>query len=137
MIHPFLDTSVLIRLLTGDDPAKQAASSALFEKVESGAITLVAPDTVIADAVYVLSSRQLYDLPRPQIQELLSAVLRLPRFQVRNRRALLRALTIYAETNVDFGDALIAAQMNLAAAEELYSYDHDFDRLPGIRRLEP
>ena len=73
MSDPFVDTDVLIRLLTGDDPAKQAASSALFERVQSGELTLVAPDTVIADAVYVLSSRRLYNLPRLEVQELLSA----------------------------------------------------------------
>lgn len=40
----------VIRLLTEDDPDKQAAAARLFEQVEAGAITMAAPDTVIADA---------------------------------------------------------------------------------------
>lgn len=55
MALPFVDTDVLIRLLTGDDPAKQAQAADLFEQVERGELQLAAPNTVIADAVYVLS----------------------------------------------------------------------------------
>lgn len=56
MADAYVDTDVLIRLLTGDDLAKQAAAAALFERVERGELTLAAPDTVIGDAVYVLRS---------------------------------------------------------------------------------
>ena len=31
---PFVDTDVIIRLLTGDDPVKQAQAVVLFEQVE-------------------------------------------------------------------------------------------------------
>jgi len=137
MSDPFVDTDVLIRLLTGDDPVKQAAATGLFERVEAGELTLLAPDTVIADAVFVLSSRRLYNLLRPDIQQLLTTLVRLPRFRVRNRRALLRALEIYGGTNLDFGDAVIVAAMHEAGSEELFSFDRDFDRLPGISRIEP
>ena len=137
MSDPFVDTDVIIRLVTGDDPAKQAAARSLFERVESGDLTLLAPDTVIADAVYVLSSKRLYNLPRAEIQELLTTLLRLPLFKVRNRRALMRALEIYATTNVDFGDAMIAASMRQAASETIYSFDQDFDKRLGITRIQP
>jgi len=53
MTKPFIDTDVIIRFLTGDDLQKQAAATTLFEQIEQGILTVVAPDTVIADAVYV------------------------------------------------------------------------------------
>jgi predicted nucleic acid-binding protein len=56
MTEPFIDTDVIIRLLTGDDPVKQDRAKALFRGVEDGSLTLQAPLTVIADAVHVLSS---------------------------------------------------------------------------------
>ena len=34
MTQPFIDTDVLIRFLTGDDPKKQAAAAILFEQIE-------------------------------------------------------------------------------------------------------
>jgi predicted nucleic acid-binding protein len=137
MNDPYTDTDVLLRLVTGDDPVEQQAAQELFEEVEAGTLTLRAPDTVIADAVFVLSSGKLYNLPRPKIRDALVPLLRLPGLKVQNRRALLRALEIYAVTNLDFGDAMIVATMELRRATELYSYDHDFDRVPSVSRREP
>lgn len=137
MSTPFVDTDVIIRLLTGDDPRKQAEAAELFEAVESGKIVLQAPDTVIADAVYVLSSRRLYNVPRSEVRNLLAALTRLPNFRVQNRRAVLAALDLYAGTRLDFGDALIAAAMAQQGEETLYSYDTDFDRLDAVTRRSP
>jgi len=137
MSEPFVDTDVLIRLLTGDDPQKQAEARVLFKKVEAGELTLHAPETVIADAVFVLSSRQLYHLPRKQIRDLLTPILRLPDFKIRRRRTVMRALDIYATTNLDFGDAFIVASMQAAGSNLLYSYDRDFERIQGITRRSP
>lgn len=137
MSQPYVDTDVLIRLLTGDDPAKQSAARALFERVESGELSLRAPDTVFADAVYVLSSRVTYRKSREEVHDLLLPLLRLPGFRVQNRRTLLRALRIYADTNIDFGDAMVAAAAEGARARIVYSYDRDFDRFPRFSRQEP
>ena len=137
MSDPFIDTDVIIRLLTGDDPQKQAEAAALFEQVEAGTLKVAAPDTVIADAVYVLSSPRLYNVPRPQIEELLRPLLTLPNFRVRNKRVLVSALMHYATVNIDFGDAMIVASMEQADSKALYSYDTDFDRFPALSRLTP
>ncbi|HEY65782.1 MAG TPA: type II toxin-antitoxin system VapC family toxin [Caldilineae bacterium] len=137
MTVPFVDTDVIIRLLTRDDPEKQAAAAALFERVERGELILAAPDTVIADAVYVLSSPRLYNLPRDEVRAMLTTLIRLPGFQVRNRRAVLRALDLYATAHIDFGDALIVASMEQAGSRVIYSYDAHFDRIPEIQRVEP
>jgi predicted nucleic acid-binding protein len=134
---PFVDTDVIIRLLTGDDPGKEAEAVALFQAVEAGQVSLLAPDTVIADAVYVLSSPRLYNLPRLQIQALLMPLLRLPGFNVRNRRSLIRALELYATTRLDFGDALIVASMEQGGSRVLYSYDTHFDHIPSVDRRSP
>jgi predicted nucleic acid-binding protein len=137
MTQPFIDTDVIIRFLTGDDPEKQAAATALFEQVEQGLLTIQAPDTVIADAVYVLSSPRLYHIVRSDIQEMLAALVRLPQFHVQNRWSILQALDLYASTKLDFGDALIIASMQQQGSQVLYSYDTDFDRMKGITRREP
>lgn len=134
---PFVDTDVIIRLLTGDDPDKQARAAALFEQVEDGTLTVAAPSTVIADAVYVLASPRLYHLPRNQVAALLTTLVRLRNFRVQNRRAVLGALGTYAGTNLEFGDALIIASMQQSGADVLYSFDADFDRVSGIIRREP
>jgi predicted nucleic acid-binding protein len=138
MSRPYIDTSVIIRLLTGDDPEKQKHSQALFEQVERGEMMVAAPDTVVADAVFVLASRRLYNVPRQHIAALLTPLVRLPGFQVQNRRIVLAALQLYGTTDrLDFGDAMLAAAMGRNSSDMIYSYDQDFDRLPGITRREP
>ncbi len=137
MSDRFVDTDVLIRLLTGDDPEKQTQAAALFQQVEAGGITIQAPDTVIADALYVLSSPRLYNVPRDEVRDILSALTRLPHFRVDNRRAVLRALQLYGATNLDFGDALIVASMEQAGSETLYSYARGFDPIPSVERRPP
>jgi len=137
MTQPFIDTDVIIRLLTGDDPEKQAAATALFEQVEQGTLTVTAPDTVIADAVYVFSSPRLYHLARSEVRELLTALVHLPHFQVQNRLAISRALELYGSSKLDFGDVLIIASMEQQHSQILYSHDADFDRFDGIIRQEP
>jgi predicted nucleic acid-binding protein len=137
MSDPYVDTDVIIRLVTGDDPAKQGAAQALFRQVQDGTLIVRAPATVIADAVYVLSSPRLYGRARAQVRTDLVPLLRLPGFRVQPRRLLLRALDIYAATALDFGDAMIVATMERAGATTIYSYDHDFDRIPAITRSEP
>ncbi|MBI2761959.1 MAG: PIN domain-containing protein [Chloroflexi bacterium] len=137
MSEPFVDTDVIVRLITGDDPVKQTAAEALFRQVANGSLTLRAPDTVIADAVYVLSSPNLYRRNRSRVRDQLGYLLRLPNFKVHNKRLLLRALDIFAGTNLDFGDAMLVVTMRRRGSADLYSYDHDFDHIAGVQRLEP
>ncbi len=125
-------------MVTGDDPIKQAAALRLFEQVEQGALTVAAPATVIADAVFVLSSPRLYALARPVVSAALTRLVRLPHFRVQSRRVVLRALQLYGSTTtLDFGDVFILAAMVQAGSTVLYSYDLDFDRVRGITRREP
>jgi len=137
MSDAYVDTDVLIRLLTGDDQGKQRAAAALFEDVEHGARTLVAPDTVIADAVFVLSSPRIYNRPRTEVRDLLEVLVRLPGFRVDNKAVVLEALDLFATSNLDFGDAMIVAGMRRDGTAVLYSYDRDFDRFPDLLRTEP
>ncbi len=137
MTYPFVDTDVIIRLLVGDDLEKQAAAADLFKKVEQGLLTVQAPDTVIADAIYVLASPRLYHVARNDIRDILATLITLPQFLLHNRENVLRALDIYASTKLDFGDALIIASMEQSGSHVLYSYDRDFDCIRSLTRQEP
>jgi predicted nucleic acid-binding protein len=138
MSYPYIDTDVIIRLLTGDDQRKQRQARALFEQVEQGKLIVTAPDTVIADAVYVLHSKRLYNKPKAEVSQLLIPLVRLPSFRVKNRRAVLAALRLYAEFRaLDFTDALIVALMQQSGQRVVYSYDTDYDQFPGLTRREP
>lgn len=134
----FIDTDIIIRLLTGDDPGKQARARALFEQVEAGTLAVSAPDTVIADAVFVLSSKRLYRKSHREVALLLTPLVRLTGLRIANQQTVLAALQLYGDMpHLDFGDAMIVAAMTQAASDVVYSYDRDFDDLPGVIRKEP
>lgn len=137
MSAAYVDTDVIVRFIAGDDPAKTQATAALFTAVEEGRSTLACPVTVIADAVYVLTSRQLYALDRRLVADALRALADLPCFQVAERRTVRRALELFAQTRLDFGDAMLVATLEEAGATTLYSYERDFDRPPQLTREEP
>lgn len=137
MAEPFVDTDLIIRLLTGDDKEKQRKAKSFFERIERGELRVSAPLTVIADTVYVLSSPRLYHLPRTEIAALLTPLLRLPGFRIAQRPLVIQALDIYRKHNCDFGDAVIIASMYRSESKILYSFDEDFDHLEGITRREP
>jgi predicted nucleic-acid-binding protein len=85
----------------------------------------------------VLTSPRLYAVPRADAAEMLKVLIRLPAFEVDRREAVLGALDLFASSRLDFGDALIAAEMAWESATVLYSFDRDFDRLAGLARREP
>lgn len=137
MSVPYIDTDPIVRLLTGDDPAKQEAVYQLFKQVRDGELVLAAPMSVIADAVYVLSSPRTYRLSRQQIAGALVPLVELPGFHVDQEQIILRAFDFYLETNMDFSDAIIVATMERAGERILFTYDRHFDGVPGIQRVEP
>lgn len=137
MSIPYIDTDPIVRMLTGDDPDKQLAALRLFTQVEQGELLIAAPITVIADAVFVLSSARIYRLPRSEITALLLPLVQLPGFRIPQKHVVIRALVIYGETRIDFGDAVLIAAMEADGARTLISHDRHFDRLSGIQRVEP
>ena len=44
---------------------------------------------------------------------------------------------VASTSRLDIGDALIVAEMRQGNSSTVYSYDTDFDRIPGIGREEP
>jgi predicted nucleic acid-binding protein len=134
----FVDTDVIIRFLTGDDPVKQAAARRLFGRAGMEDPRLVVPHTVVADAVYVLRSPRLYRYQKSEIAEMLIDLLSQPGFDLADRQAMLDALDLYGEFNkLDFSDALIIAMIWSDGPSLLYSYDTDYDTFPEINRREP
>ena len=133
----FVDANIFIRYLTRDDPEKAQACFELFQKAQRNEIALTTSESVIAEIVYVLSSKQLYNLSHQEVRALLYPLLSLRGLKLTHRKPYLRALDLYATYPIDFEDALTVAQMERQGITEIYSYDRDFDRVSGITRLEP
>lgn len=134
----FVDANIFIRHLSRDDPVKARACFDIFLPAQRDEIALTTSETVVAEVVYVLSSKSQYAIPRADIRAMLRPILSLKGFKLRGRRrTLLRALDLYATHPVDFEDALSVAQMEQAGIADILSYDTHFDRFAAVQRRAP
>jgi predicted nucleic acid-binding protein len=134
----FLDTNIILRAITIDDPIKTHACAQLFLRVRRREEQLETSQSVIAESVYVLSSPRWYNLPRAEIVAKLRPIIALRGLKLSQKRIIIHALLIYYQyPHLDFEDALSVALMQHDELTKLVSYDTDFDAIPGITREEP
>jgi predicted nucleic-acid-binding protein len=91
----FVDTNVLIRYLTNDDPAKAERVEKILKRTIAGKAKLVMNNMVIAELVWTLESY--YGLSKTDIAEKLAILLNTPNLEVSDRQRILKALGLYVE----------------------------------------
>lgn len=131
----YVDANVILRFLTGDPPDMAAQAHALFDAVEEGNVKLVVDEIIVAEMVWVLKS--FYGYPNQDIARIIQELLSHEGLEAEDKPGLLAALSLFAEKNIDFADALVAVHMRQKGMQEIFSFDRDFDRLAGITRLTP
>lgn len=137
MKYQFVDTNIFLRYLTKDDPEKAPACFELFKQAQQDKVRLITSESVVAEIVYMLSSKNVYHLPRQEIKNRLLPLLSLQSLKLEHRDTILRALDLYENYKVDFEDCLSVAHMERQELEEIYSYDRDFDQVKTVQRIEP
>lgn len=133
----FVDTNILLRHLLDDHPTHSPASTGLIGRIERGEEQGWMTDLVLAEAIWVLSNRQVRDLSRRDIADLLLPAIGLPNLDLPNKHLYPRIFDLYASSSIDYIDAFHAAQVEQADPPELYRFDLHFDGIPTVRRLEP
>lgn len=113
-----IDTNVVVRLLTADEPDQTAAARALLAEN-----TVFASTTVILEAEWVL--RSAYRLSAGEALQGLGAFLGLPSVTVQEPERVARALD-WAGRGMDFADALHLA--GAAACEAFATFDRRLAR---------
>jgi predicted nucleic acid-binding protein len=108
-----VDTDIVVRLLTGDDPARLECARALFE-----AETIFLPKSVILETEWVL--RSLYAKSPREITHALAALVALPQVRCEDAVAISAALELMRR-NLDFADALHLASSH--AAQRFATFD--------------
>jgi len=117
----FVDSSVLVRYLTADDPRRSPLAKEILEREDVVLTTLI-----LLETAFVLRSS--YGYPRSDIVDALMHLLErenIDLLDVGKERAAM-ALAKSRSGKLSFGDALILAQMQSAGVREIYSFDKDF-----------
>ncbi len=137
MTGVFLDSNILLRHLTNDDPQRGQACFALIRAIEQGELSVWTSDLVIAEVVFVLSNKNTYHLKRETIRDLLLPLINLPGLKLAHKRLYGRIFELYTTLPLDYIDAYHAALMEQRGSAEIMSYDKHFDQVEGIQRREP
>jgi len=131
-----IDTNLLVRYLTEDDPAKANDVKRLLLRAAKGEIWLLIPSVVIAELVWVLQS--FYKLERSEIVPLLNAILHTHGVEVGDKPVVSDAIAIYRDGTIDFIDAWIVAFAKTAGVRSVYTFDRKhFKNVEGMEMLHP
>ena len=125
-----VDTNVVVRYLTGDDPGQAARARAVID-----AGNVFVSTTVLLESEWVL--RSVYGLSRTEVAAALRAFAGLPDLSVESPAVLSEALD-HAERGLDFADALHLGAA--ARCEALLTFDLRFIEQAGgmpVRAMEP
>ena len=131
----FLDTNIILRYLTWDDPQKAGRCEMLFKRAAAGKEILYTTTLVIAEVIWVLEKA--YKLAKSEIVTHVQKILNTPNINIDEQDILLAAIGLYELKNIDFIDAYNAISMETKNINSLYSYDTHFDEIPPLKRLEP
>ena len=128
-----LDTNVVIRYLTQDDPKQSAAASRLMEKslsaAEPGYISII----VLVEIVWVLVS--CYSMNRSQVAVVIENLLTTEQLRVEAAELVWRAMRRYAESKADFSDALIAECAQAAGCRKTVTFDRAAASIANVELL--
>jgi len=128
-----LDTNILVRYLTQDDPGQSRKANAEIEKgLAEGHMFFIA-DIVLCELVWVLETAYGYD--RQEIVPVLENILRTKQFQFENKDLLWKSLADYRNKKGDFADHLIGHADNKAGCSETLTFDAGLKNNPLFRML--
>ena len=121
-----LDTNVLVRFLTGDDPAQQADASVFLERLTPEEPGFIAREVVL-ELVWVLSHG--YGAPRQRIAEILAELLETRGLLFETAADVAHAAAEYGRGGPEFADRMILAAAQRMEAVPLHTFDGRLSRL--------
>jgi predicted nucleic acid-binding protein len=135
MKKALIDSNVVLRYLTKDPPKMAEAALRTLADAQNGKISLILTPLTVAEVVWVLES--FYGHSKVKVAETMGQFLFCDGLEVENLDLLIEALTLYQGKNLDFADAFLAAIALRRGPQDIYSFDQHFNRITGIRRLDP
>ena len=128
-----LDTNVLIRYLTRDNPEQAEAARALLQGLTTNGPGFICREVVI-EVVWVLERS--YRFRRERIANIVLELVATDTLVIEDDNDVAQAAAAYREGSADFSDLMILAAANRVGAQPLYTFDRRFARLDGTELVE-
>jgi uncharacterized protein len=132
---PLLDTNIFLRHLRQDHPDFSRRATAYLEAIARGEWTVETSLPVVFETVYTL--QRFYREPKAAIRDNLLPLLELPGIRLPNKHRIRRTFALYVDYNLSLADAYQAALVLEQGHPALVSFDRNYDRVPGVPRIEP
>ena len=129
-----LDTNVILRYLTADDPEQEAIVSAVFEEANERRERFFIGKVVLVELASTLRG-QPYRIDRGGIATALEKLLEASLFEVQDRDLVRQALGRYREGRADFADYLIGCEAWQAGCEAVLTFDGKLRGAAGFSLL--
>ena len=130
-----IDTNIILRFLTDEPPEQADRASRFVAAIQRGDEEVILEEVVVAEVIWTL--RSFYTMTRAEIASLLLRFLAMDHILSSDKEALRVAIVLFAQRNIDFADAILVAKALQSDNPVIYSFDRDFDRIPGVIRREP
>jgi predicted nucleic-acid-binding protein len=124
-----IDTNVLVRLVTQDDPAQYEKAAAFVGKHQPVLVTQLS----VLELVWVLMSR--YGLSKAKVVRVVEVLLEMAELDLEQPAVLESALETWRGSKADFADCFILETVKSAAETPLATFDATLAKLDGCQRL--
>ena len=128
-----VDTNVLVRYLTRDNPAQYEKAAAFIEAATDRGEQLVVNTVVLCELEWVLGS--VYNYSRAEIARAIEQILATAQFEVERLDEARKALADFRTTKSDFSEALIGWINRSLGAEHTMTFDRDLKAVDTFRLL--
>ena len=128
-----LDTNVLVRYLTQDDPAQFARAAAFIDAASEREEQFLINAPVLCELVWVLAT--VYDYSREEIAQALEQIFTTAQFEIERLDEARQALGDFRSSKADFSDALIGRINRSLGAKHTVTFDRDLKAVETFRLL--
>lgn len=128
-----LDTNVIVRYLTQDDPRQAATAARVFERElsdeEPGFVSLI----TLCETAWVLAD--CYSADKAHVRAVVEGLLSSRQLVVEEAEVVWKALRAWEGTAADFSDVLVGLVALAHGCGKVYTFDKAAAKLPGFALL--
>ena len=130
----FVDANIFLEIALGDERKEECKE--ILSKVEKNLLRVVTSDFILYACLLQIENR-LKSVEK--MQDFMIFLDNMEGMQISspNNETIYDALKIMKIHSLDFDDSLVFAIMKSMGLKKLISFDHHFDRIKEIKRLDP
>jgi predicted nucleic-acid-binding protein len=128
-----LDSNVILRAITGDDPAQSRVARRLLDSLSSGSPGVI-NSVVLVEVAWTLRARHKY--PKREILKHIENFMVSSAYHVTDRDAVSEALEVSSRHPIEFADALIGEINRLVGCTTTVTFDEGASQVPGFTQLQ-